>query len=1544
MEADRLIAPPTPALTGVAVAGLPSNEEEQNEGNEDDNDDDDNNDIHPPNVVTLSPVADPDTPLPDSPLSSPPDSPRSLSSREIERLQNSCDAPERPRQPKEAEILLERRSSLELPRMMSPFEVVKEETTTTEAKMEQQPKSAIQTGIPSAPETPFDEGHLNRTNRNFPRYRGTQNITAKEDSDAPDDEKKLDDSSQIPSSRRKDEKETLMEDLTTSQLRAEASFRTTGVNQVGLQATSFQSTHTFEGDEIMSTEGEPPSLQINDAYRRSIAELQKKYSSQLTPIKSAHSKSREENGELPFLASPPPPSPPLELNLASPESSTATSGNDPPSLSLPAPKVQVMSPKRSVSVEDCVDSSASMALDEPPSLSTISLIRTRPLSIADNIAQSRSKTTGDLPTKNTLATEVKKGIRSPSTTSTKKTFSSSLDRPNRVTRDTTNSSHNTNRFVEVDREQHLKFAALKRDIISRPKSLLSPVQHRIEKELRREQHAGRDSKDSSVSHTTLDCTAAADDDDNSNVAEITPAVSPDGETDALEVSLMVSPNGEIDYQKTILNIVPQDKQRHGAELTETIIYSKASEGSSGNRSSNITNESTVSQNVDTSEQEDYSLEEPVISRSASEGSTDQVQEKKYFEVPRSQHIIQRDTIFVKKVQETSETTSAGSQSQNAIRPSHSDGGSSPSSRALRLASLDGGSSSPAAVLRSVNSEGGGSYLSSRAVTSVKSTSGSGSRSSGYVPPNQAWSDYLTFRGVAVDMSKRKSKENISNEVRRTLSSEEDGVPCRETFNAAAPEQEESNDQTALDLNSAGFERQNDSPLEQTSQEHSSTPTPLKAKPAFREMTPKKDLQGSEKSSEWLQAELRRRAFVKQEINSAIEGRGKVMSCVDSDDKSEDESKPRSGSLSEMDEEVAAINAEEEMAELLSSIVQSPSDGRIPGNNSTEEPPPRRLFGADEDANTENNNFATFDNFTGSEDDEMQSNYEDVQMEMRKFASETRAALRDQSFTEKVLSAAASSKFMPLTPPSPVVIDTNSLAEDPSIVSTQKQPTSVAPSVTGSAYTKSGSKRLTSGTRTQHSTSTGSDFIDFTLNETPVLIRSMDYFEGIAKGDITLSLLSENTGSGESSVAATWANRVRGAIWRSRNMRRNMKDRHQEQMHSLPGSPARSRVARSSRTVASTQDAALLHLQRDEIDEAIELFEDIIFAYYSFFERSLSNREKYPGAKNNQKPVDFQLYIGVALHNLGVLNLLRGDYDEALSYFSRAVENRRSHLGREHPDHISSMVKLAICRYAVNEFAEAHARLEEALVYARRSCITIDDRMLMAEILNNLGCLAYMCGQPVAANGFYRDSMDVQFGVLSDSLYAGNSTWGRTISLNISITRANIGFIKLVTKELPVAVTALENALMEQQILLRGGHETIIATMDHLAVANLLHGDQEKAALMFSRILDLQQKKFGPRDPRCFVTIDKINMVQGRGGQYNDAIEALHRTFTMPEASSPVNEVALDECSKSTKGSNSSRTSKKKSWKMSNSQGSKQQSKPQRNKVIKVLNSIRKMKP
>ena len=201
------------------------------------------------------------------------------------------------------------------------------------------------------------------------------------------------------------------------------------------------------------------------------------------------------------------------------------------------------------------------------------------------------------------------------------------------------------------------------------------------------------------------------------------------------------------------------------------------------------------------------------------------------------------------------------------------------------------------------------------------------------------------------------------------------------------------------------------------------------------------------------------------------------------------------------------------------------------------------------------------------------------------------------------------------------------------------------------------------------------------NVTPTLVQSMDSKYGIAKGDITLSLLNENTGRIETSKNATWAGRVHGAVWRCRRMRRCIAGEEAESKQQA-GSPAKGRsslpvdldkgrVEGGYRSISSTQDAALLHLKHDEIDEALELFEDIIFAYYAYFEQSLKAREKNPNLQGGLGTTDFKPYIGVALHNLGILNLLNGDYKEALSFFMRAVENRKACLGEGHPDHVVS---------------------------------------------------------------------------------------------------------------------------------------------------------------------------------------------------------------------------------------------------------------------------------
>lgn len=68
---------------------------------------------------------------------------------------------------------------------------------------------------------------------------------------------------------------------------------------------------------------------------------------------------------------------------------------------------------------------------------------------------------------------------------------------------------------------------------------------------------------------------------------------------------------------------------------------------------------------------------------------------------------------------------------------------------------------------------------------------------------------------------------------------------------------------------------------------------------------------------------------------------------------------------------------------------------------------------------------------------------------------------------------------------------------------------------------------------------------------------------------------------------------------------------------------------------------------------------------------------------------------------------------------------------------------------------------------------------------------------------------------------------------------------------------------DQRLMLTGAHVTLVSTMDHLAVANLLEGRTQKALKMLRRIYELQKSAHGASDPRCFATRQKIMTIRSQ---------------------------------------------------------------------------------
>jgi hypothetical protein len=191
---------------------------------------------------------------------------------------------------------------------------------------------------------------------------------------------------------------------------------------------------------------------------------------------------------------------------------------------------------------------------------------------------------------------------------------------------------------------------------------------------------------------------------------------------------------------------------------------------------------------------------------------------------------------------------------------------------------------------------------------------------------------------------------------------------------------------------------------------------------------------------------------------------------------------------------------------------------------------------------------------------------------------------------------------------------------------------------------------------------------------PVLVKPLDSDIGIPKGDVMLSLL--NKGS-------NWSSNVQEAVWRCRTMRQNCDTRWlKEKVDREPGLPSKGRtsilvdvdegrVSGGMESLVATQNAAIEHLKYDDFDDALLLYEDIMQSYDTFFNQEFEQSVNKSPKQRQQDVKNYKLFIGMALHNIGIIKLLQGEYQKAFTFFERATLNRTTSPGTGHPDHIVS---------------------------------------------------------------------------------------------------------------------------------------------------------------------------------------------------------------------------------------------------------------------------------
>jgi len=227
------------------------------------------------------------------------------------------------------------------------------------------------------------------------------------------------------------------------------------------------------------------------------------------------------------------------------------------------------------------------------------------------------------------------------------------------------------------------------------------------------------------------------------------------------------------------------------------------------------------------------------------------------------------------------------------------------------------------------------------------------------------------------------------------------------------------------------------------------------------------------------------------------------------------------------------------------------------------------------------------------------------------------------------------------------------------------------------------------------------------------------------------------------------------------------------------------------------------IKAGDFDEALFIFHEII--------RLLIERH---GEENN-------IHVGAIWHNIGIVNSKAKRCKDAVTACQKAIQIRENLLGENHQEVAVSLSQLGIAYMDLRQY-------EQSLEAFRRALKIREDHfgchhVKVAKILNNMGCVLFEMGELSDSESAFKEALEIHRVLLTS---AENSTNADSTLLSIASTQCSIGSIQLTRKEFNDAISAFDEALVLQQSVLGGHHNTVITTMQSIDHAHRLQAEEE----------------------------------------------------------------------------------------------------------------------
>jgi len=297
-----------------------------------------------------------------------------------------------------------------------------------------------------------------------------------------------------------------------------------------------------------------------------------------------------------------------------------------------------------------------------------------------------------------------------------------------------------------------------------------------------------------------------------------------------------------------------------------------------------------------------------------------------------------------------------------------------------------------------------------------------------------------------------------------------------------------------------------------------------------------------------------------------------------------------------------------------------------------------------------------------------------------------------------------------------------------------------------------------------------------------------------------------------------------------------------------------------RKLRSKHTQACRYLRQAKFDKALQCFERILEVLI----------EKH-GEQHHR--------VGAAMHNIGIVHLRAGDLSDALEALELAVAVRKAALGKLHSKVADSLVEMGIVYLSMKKYDNALDVLNEALDLREWEVSQSRDskkQLLVAKILNNIGCVYYEYGDMRAARKTLNEALKIQEEILG----AEQDPAAEPGLLGMASTMCNVGYVCLSRRKYDDAMVMFEEALAIQEEVLGGDNSLVLHTMDNLAFALIQDNNLDNAMKIYLEILDIQLEMVGQDALEIAETRKKITYTHLKQYQFDQALQQLNKILAV----------------------------------------------------------------